>query len=272
LLFGQELLDNEDMFRQAIDACERNGELNREIYVLAADGGARKVLEQKLDDEPAAGVFVQNYYKNGEGLRQYLEGLISELRSNESALIPEIRLLEREKDKFALEVRGASVIGGFKRQGSLSEDEARGFMWAKKSCAGIEVAVSHDGARVPLRVTQSKPKARLVEADDGTLLCHVNVKASGVIEEFNFDGKSLSDNERLEKLSELYKETIREEILTTFQTLKDKNSDAYGFRELLRKTRPGLHKARESDWNSHFQSMNILPAVDVDIISAGAVK
>ncbi|MDR2750876.1 MAG: hypothetical protein LBC41_09465, partial [Clostridiales bacterium] len=49
LLFGQELLDNEDMFRQAIDACERNGELNREIYVLAADGGARKVLEQKLD-------------------------------------------------------------------------------------------------------------------------------------------------------------------------------------------------------------------------------
>jgi Ger(x)C family germination protein len=272
LLLGQSLLDDEHLLRQAIDACERNSELNRKIYVLAAEGGAKEILEKELKGEPAAGVFVQTYYKNGEGIQQNLESFISELRGSSDALLPEIRLLEKEEDSFTLEISGASVISGFKRDGSLSVDLARGFMWAKESCSGIEVAVSHDGARVPMRITQSKPKAFFEEASDGTLLCHVSVEAKGVIEEFNFDGKSLSDNEKLETLSALYKEAIRHEILDTFRELKERESDAYGFGELLRKKSPALHKVRKDDWKKHFASMNILPAVDVDIISAGAVK
>jgi len=95
LVLGNDLLMDETLFRQAIDAVERNRQISRKVYIMSTKERADEVLQQDLPGEPTLGLFMESYYKNSGGagffgFYRVLEKIIADLHSTGCTLIPEI--------------------------------------------------------------------------------------------------------------------------------------------------------------------------------------
>jgi len=109
LVLGNDLLMDDTLFRQAIDAVERNRQISRKVYIMSTKERADEVLQQDLPGEPTLGLFMESYYKNSGGtgffgFYRVLEKIITDLHSTGCTLIPEIEKrsqverLHRESD------------------------------------------------------------------------------------------------------------------------------------------------------------------------------
>ena len=308
LVLGNDLLSDEKLFRQAVDAMERNRDISQKLYIMSTKGRAGEILRLPLPGEPMLGLYMVNYYKNnGSGgsisFYKVLEKVVFDLRSTGCTLIPKIDKSgateqennedgdseddedtagdaeqdkketsgseEKKSDKITL--GGCAVIKDYKLVGWLDDLETRGFAWVIKDCRGTEVAVSYDNGYIPLKIYKSKPKIKFFQ-QDGKLICSIIVKISGAIHEHDSDGAELYDMD-YGALETAFAEAVSKEITETASKLRDKmGADVYNFKDLLRKKNYGLYKAYGDDWEKHFREMEIIPDVKVDIISIGIIK
>ncbi|MDR1541699.1 MAG: Ger(x)C family spore germination protein [Clostridiales bacterium] len=277
VIFGAELLGDEERFKEAIDACERNHEIGRKIFVLSTKGKASDILEADIGEEPSAGIYIENYYRNASSSgtlksHQGLSNIISDLRSGGNTLIPEVELKYTQGGDAYLELGGCAAVKGFKLAGFLDSKQTRGFEWVMGDARGAEVSVPFESGNEPLSVSSGRSKIRFQEIG-GNLECNVDVKVRGSIAESGFSEESLYDASALSKRSVKYEEAIKQEILDCAKLLQeDFGADAYGFLDMLRKRSYSAYKRVEGEWEENFKKMKIIPNVTVDIISAGAIK
>ncbi len=270
VVLGKEIIDDEKLFREAVDALERNRQISRKVIVLATKDKASKIVEAQTNAEPMVGMFVSNFYKNNHStvavsFKQDLESLIRSLRSTKTSIIPEI-LLEGEE----LILKGAAVIKDYKLTGWLTDIETRGYLWAKNLGEGAEISVNYKGDYIPLKVEKLSGGICFEKKPEG-ITCKVEVKATGVIEEFKMSNQSLQNEDRLKDLQNLYKDLIKTEITNTWKLFKNLNVDGFELKEELRKKNYSLYKEVENNWEQILENMQLETDIKVEIAGTGSI-
>ena len=272
VIFHEDILKDEYLFREALDAIERNRELSRSLLVLATSDDIKKVLDADIPGEPLVGAFIAEFYRKSEGaaitFKQDLEGLTRRLRSGGDALIPIISLEGKKKD-VQVKLGGTAVIKDFQMAGKLSDSQTRAFMWFNGKAKGALITAEHEGIDVPMRINSSKSKTSFYE-ENGRIICVLDINARAEVEEFDFLGIELNDDESLRELSEVCERIVSDEISQLFTTFRDElEVDGFGLHERLRKQNHVIFAAYGDEAYKH---MMLIPRVDLKITGAGVIK
>jgi len=286
LVFGKDLLSHEDLFRQAVDAMERDRNISRKLYLMSTKERAEGILKLNLPGEPELGLFVENYYKknNGNGSFSFyktLEKIISDLHSTGCTLIPEIK--KRDKDMSSTDdtdikeetgeiiFGGCAVIKDYQLAGWLDDEETQGYAWVIGNCRDSVITVQTDKGYMTLKVDKSKASIKFTQ-NSGKLECLIRVNVSGAIGECNSDAFDFNNIDNLQAYKELLEQSILKEITETAARLQyEMGADIYNFRDLLRKKNRQLYMEYGTDWEKYFREMLIMPVIKVDIISIGTI-
>ncbi len=272
VILGRDLLEDETLFRETIDALERNREINRKIIVLATEDNIKETLECKAEGEPLIGMFVSNFYKNNAdtislALKQDLQGLIRQLRSTNTAIIPKIAVKDNE-----IKLGGAAVIKDFKLKGFLDDEKMSGYLLFKDKANGAQITIPYENSYIPLRI--DKTKVNLNFSEDGYgLILQADFVISGNIEEYMFNNQKTLTREKLINLSEKFSEKIKSEVEDTFSYFQNiLYVDGYLLKDYLRKHDYDLYKKYEEDWDTAFEETIFDPKVIVQITGTGSIK
>lgn len=269
-VLGKDVLTDERLFREALDAMERNREINRKMIILSTQGEAKDILEAEIPGEPMVGMYIANYYKSnanrtGITFRQDLEKILLDLRATDCTVIPQI-----EKNDDEINLSGMAVMKDFKLAGFLDEKETRGYLWLNGGCKDAMIIAPYEDGYIPLRIAQNRSKLRFY--DDEGLVCHAIVNVEGNIAEYTFTGQSF-DDKTLQSLGDLFAEIIENEISATVRRMQeDFAADGYLFKEKLRKKNYPLFLQVIEDWENAYANMKIIPEAHVKITGAGAIR
>ncbi len=269
VVFGENVLKDEKLFREAVDALERNRQISRKVIILAANGKASDIVEAKVNSEPMIGLFVSNFYKNKQfsvavTFRKDLESLVRSLRASDTVVIPEISL---EGEEIVL--KGAAVVKNYKLVGTLNDVQTRGYLWARGRGEGGEISCSHKGDFIPLKVEKVRGDIGFDNTED-FLISRIKLNVTGNIPEFKMGLEKL-DQKRLNELQKVYEGAIKKEILDTWDVFKYHNADGLELKDLLRKKKYDLFKKYETDWDKAFADMKVDVEVKVEIVGTGSI-
>jgi Ger(x)C family germination protein len=272
VIFGKELLKDEELFREALDALERNRELSRNLIVLATSCDVEKALTAKGPGERLAGMYLSNFYRNNSGaattFRLVLEDLTRELRSGGDTLIPTLSL-EGEEENKRMKLDGAAVIRDFQLAGTLDGSQVRAFMWFNGNAEGALITVEYKGVNTALRVSSSRSDTSFYEAN-GSLICVIDIKARAEVEEFSFSGIQLNCDAALRELGAICGQSITDDIMRLFAVFRDDlETDGLGLRERLHKQNILLYTAYGDE---AYSAMIPVVRVDIEITGAGVIK
>lgn len=221
-VLGKDVLEDDVLFREAVDALERNPEISRKLIMLGTDSAALDILEAKAPGEPFMGLFVSNYYQNrsrpSATFRLDLEDMTEQLRRG-AGVIPKIQI---ENEEIRLE--GAAVMKDYKLAGWLNREQTRGYLWAKGNGVGAQLPACFEGTYLTLRVDRNKAKARFYE-DGEQSLCVLTIQVEGVIDELSKNEKT----ENLHALRRLYEDMIQSEVLEVCRAFQNEfQVDGFG--------------------------------------------
>ncbi len=271
VILGEELIKDEKLFKEAIDALERNQDISRKLIVLCTKDKAEDTLNTESATEPLLGVFISSYYRNNEQtvavtFLQDMEKTIRQLRASGNVMIPRI-----EVEGSEVKLSGCAVVKDFRLVKWLNEKQTRGFLWAKGKADGAQVTVDFNGIRPPLSVESCKSSITFSE-ESGALACNINVSAAGSVSEFIFKEK-LSDKGKLNTLCKLYENAINEEMLDIIGIFRNElKVDGLELKELLRKKDYKLYEKYKGDWDEVYSKMNIAVSTYVQIKNTGYIK
>ena len=211
IVLNDEILRDEKLLRETIDAFERSEQISGRTIVLSTKDKAKEILETNPPAESRVGMFVTSFYRSGHNtagtsFKQDLTKTIKELRSKESTIIPQVKLKGKE-----LEIGGGALISNFKLSKWLTEDETRGYLWTKGQAAGATVEVNIDGTFLPLKVNKNNSRTSFTKIND-MVICQTDIKVEGSIESFVF-GKNPGESVGLQELEKQYENLIFDEII-----------------------------------------------------------
>lgn len=248
-VFGIDVLEDGQKFRQALGLLEGHPEVDRMITLLATSANVPQILNASPREDAKSGYYVVNFYRlapksGGLSFHQTLESAMADLRLSGNTLIP----LIQDDGKAA----GAAVIKNFELAGQLDGEALRGLLWTKnRACEGAIV-----GEDIPLTVRRHRSSFRFNEKN-GRLQCIADIRIKGEISRFWGDAPASLDYEQL----------IAEEIKKSVQTIQQElNVDALKLRSTLRKKQRNLYNHYAQDWDRSFSEMEIVPLVRCKVI------
>ena len=269
-VLGEEILKNRQLFRETVDALERNPEISRKILVMSTDKSARDILGFKESIEPVS-IFISNFYKNNvDGsavtFKQTLENLVLDLRTAGNTIIPKVSIIED-----SLNIGGAAIIKDFEFVDWLNSEEMRGYLFVKESALNANIITRFEDTFVPLDVTKNKTKIHFVEDETGeNLICYIFIDVHGVVDEFTFTEESLATEKNLSDLSYLYKTIIEREVNACLSKFSKHDIDGLFLKEFLRKQNFSLYE-KYAYRDDFFDIFKIIPIAEVAVEGTGSV-
>jgi spore germination protein len=225
IVFGEDLLDDRELFCGALKSLDNVLESTRRIHVLAAKD-AEKILETKPPDE----IFPNSHALDFQRLSTLADGC---------AIIPKI---ERYEDE--LQLSGAIAIKNLQAAQKLSPEELQGFLWCFPN-GNKDAVVSVE--KNSMKVESHKVKITFTQPLTATIEVFVKGEAD--------------EPDEFDKFSQ----KISQEIIATAKILQAHALDAYDLREQLRKKNYRLYKHYTNDWQEIFPTIEIIPVVSVKI-------
>ncbi len=272
VVLGEEILKDEKLFREAIDALERNRQMNKNIIMLATRESADKILSAEV--EPMVGIYVSDFYQGSHDtaavtFEQNLDQIIRSLRS-ESKGTATIPLASLEKDGKELKLGGAVVMKDFKLVGYLNDLETRGYLLAFGNGEGARLNVNYDEKDVPVFVSSNKRKLYL-DYSGGRLKCSVDVSAKGSVEEFYFEGQRLDENV-LAHIKKSVEDEITKEVKNSFDIMQKKlKTDGFLLKDEFRKKYYNVYNEIKENWDEVYEQMEVEVKTEFEIIGTGGI-
>ncbi len=277
VLISEGVLKDSALFRETIDAFERNREISRKIIVMASGEPAEEILNADVPGEPMVGLFAASYYKNNVAastFKQDLEHVVGGLRSTGNTVIPKVEVKEKE-----IKLGGLAVIKDYKLAGWLDDHETRGYLLATGRADNAVIITEYNGTFVPLKVSGYRSKISFYEDVNG-LNCVINVNAEGTVDEYRLAPEAesgptaeLSGADATETLTRQYQEIIADDILKVLEKFeKEFKMDGLNFKDELRKHNYKLYNAYQDVVERNFADVPVYVDARVEITSTGAIK
>lgn len=274
LIFGQDLVDQEDKFIGTLDWFKRDQEVRDDIWiVLSKEKTAKELLtETDLKTFKITGLYLEDMLNNQKSVSRFnsaqLYQFIDELAAEGiSPTIPTARLITIE-DKRKSELGGTEVFKGIKSVGWLNPLESKGLLFViDKFEGGVIVIQDHwenQSIRVTLEVFKSKTERKILVMDE-ELMIEVDVKTMVNIAEIDSDVDILTEENR-QKFKQHAEDKIEKEIEAVIRKVqKEYKSDIFGFGLLIQREHPELWQRIKSDWNEIFPKVKTKVNVELDI-------
>lgn len=287
IVIGESVAKDSHLFREILDAIERDSLITRRASLVIAPESAAEVLKVQQSLLPFTGDFITKIFRNkdrsyrsGTGnIGHVLENLYATGATTISRIIP---------GKEDLKVAGAAVIKDYQLRGWLGEIETRAveIIKGRPVDAGIsieygktdarivsgEAAHGHDYHIIPIRLEYKTTKFHLQGEDPISI--RIEVIADGGIQQFYFDPEQdLLNPELIHRVEEKASKAIQEELEGTIKKLQEEfQTDVIGVGRYISRYHPKLWKKIEKEWKETFPTIEIVVDVKMQIRRVGLSK
>jgi len=272
MLIGEEVARDELLFREVLDAVERNPIMSRKVSIGIVEGPASDALELEPKLEGNVGMFLADIFRRKDRTQKAPlidlgEALIT-LHENGSALIPRIIPSSEE-----IKVAGAAVIKDYKMVGWLSATESNDITIANGQIQFITFAVPHMDQVVPLTITDGESSYEYVETENERKMI-INIEMEGDVEMFYLNAKEdILDPTFLTVIQDHASKIIKESMEGTVKKLQSEfNVDVLGFDRYLEKYKPRVWREIKGDWNEIFPTLTVEVNVETKLRRVGLSK
>lgn len=258
LVLGEDMLKDEKLFLELLDAIARNHELHQNMYVFAVPGRADEVFKVKPKVTNLLSTYISRVAENNlyqssiykMPAYQMYENLIN---TEGDTVIPTLRPSKEET-----KVSGVGVIKGYKLIGYLDDKDSETLSWLNNKANGGMIESSYNGNQIPYQYNDINTQLKLDKVEGEKLYMTYHIIAEGSAEEYVWPDKLL-EQKLLDNLQSSIEKTIENRckaVVEKFQ--KEFKVDLIGVNPYLRKHHPAIFKSIEKDYENHFESNVII--------------
>ncbi|MFZ5351249.1 MAG: Ger(x)C family spore germination protein [Bacillota bacterium] len=273
IVFGEELLKEEGIFKEVLDAMGRSHELHKSMYVFVVPGRAEEVFEIKPKYEKLLAMYVtgiaDNQRYSDRISKQAAYEMYNELlNSNGNTLIP--RLIP-SKDEVT--IKGVGIIKNYKLIGYLDGEEYLPVNWLRNKANSGLIEIYHKGIAVPFRYNEFKTNIKLDRVQDTKIQLTYSMETEGSVLEYIWD-KDMLEEEVILTLEKELEKKIEEETNRAIKRFKEEfGVDLIGVRDYLSKYQPDIYEAVEKDYDIRFvRDIEINVTADVKVRRVGIIE
>lgn len=212
IVFGQELLEDQKLFKEAIDNFSRDVKFGRGINLLVTEGKAGEITKSDNYQNPILGLYIMKYFNNtkqkkGYTKQQSLGNFVKEIRNTGVSILPIITNSEGEK---TVEISGAAVIKNYQLVGNLDKDEVQGMLFINGNIEDIPLVIQYGERNLTYVIENKKCQVNFIE--NNGIDTNIDLLIDGYIAEgVKLEQNELSDEQELQ-LESLIAEKVNEKI------------------------------------------------------------
>lgn len=273
LIFGEELVKDDELFKEALDAIGRTHDFHKSLYVFVVPGRAEEVFDvkpkyEKLLADYIAGVADNEVYVGKISKKTAFE-MYREFSINDgNTLLP--TLIPSESETKA---GGVAVIKDYKLVDYISENDSMYTNWLTGEAEGGIIRAKYKNIVTPFRYSEFKRSIKLDKIEDDKVILTYNFETEGFIEEYIWP-KDLLYQEILLVIEKDIEKTIIENSERIVKKIKDEYKvDFIGAEEYLYKFHNDIYeKLKQKSDTNILDSIVINIEADVKIRRVGIIE
>ncbi len=271
MLFGRELMEDQQLVKETVDKLSRDHELNRRMYVGVVDGLARDVLTIKPKVDRLIVGYLTRLFENemGSSRIRIMEArkFLSAMREGGDLIMPKITPYKDE-----VKIAGGAVIKNHKFLTWLSEEESVMSSLLEGEFEKGSLNVFYKGVPVSYSAFNAKRKIKYEGIQDGRLKFTISVDIEGDLEEVIL-GAELFDSKVIAHIEGLINKEIEKrcrDILNKYQC--QYKMDGIRLNEFLYKYHPKVWKGVKDNWEQVYCDALITVESDAKVRRIGMIK
>jgi spore germination protein KC len=252
LIFGEDLLKDDRLFRQLLDAVGRNHDFQRNMYVFVAPGKAEDAFKIKPKFAKLLSTYITGIAENNQYQSSIYRMTAYELYNNlidteGDTVIPTLTSSKEEAN-----VSGVGIIKDYKLIGYMQDEDSEALNWLNNKAKGGVISVQYNGVEIPYKYNELSTKLSLDRVEGNQLYFTYDMAAEGSAEEYIWDEKLL-DSALLNTLQTMLEKKIESRSKTVIAKLQEEyKMDLLGVGEYLRKHHPDIYESIEKDYENYF--------------------
>ncbi len=272
MLLGEAFVKDETLFREFLDAAEKEPLMSRRVSLAVVDGRAKDALNIKAKMEPNTGDLVSDLLSGtGQTDRAPITDfgrVAASLKENGNAVIPRITFSKDE-----IKVGGAAVIKDFHFVGWLGEIESLALNIIRNNIDSFGLNSYVENHLVPFDVTDAKTSYKLLQ-EDGRFVMEIEVMGEADIEQVFFMAKEdVLDPEYVKKVERAASGAVEQILEHTIGVAQGElETDVIHFEDYIKKFKPKLWKEIKEDWDTIFPNIETKVNVNIKIRRVGLAR
>lgn len=273
LIFGEDILKEEAIFKEVLDAIGRSNEFHRNMYVFVVQGRADEVFKIKpkftnLLAMYISGIAENNLYQSSI-YRMPAYQMYDNLENFKGdTVIPSLRASKDEA-----KVSGVGIIKNYKLIGYLDDEDSEALNWLNNTASGGIIEGEYNGIKIPYKYNDFDTNLVLDKVEGDKIYLTYNMITEGSATEYIW-GEKLMDQKLLDTLEKSIGKSIEDRsksVINKFQ--KELKVDLVGVAEQLRKHNPRVYKSIEKDYESYFSNNVVIDVkAKVSIRRVGTIE
>lgn len=258
LIFGEELLKDEKLFKEILDAVGRSHEFHRNMYIFAVPGKAEEVFQikpkfAKLITEYLSGITENNLYQSSIYKMPAYDMYNNLINNNGDTVIPTLRPSKEEA-----KISGVGIIKDFKLVGYLDDRGSETLNWLNNTANGGVIESKHKEAFVPFKYNDFTTDLVLDKVEGDKLYFTYKMEAEGSAEEYMW-GEKLLEQAVLDDVEKVLEKNIEDRSKAVVKKFQEEfKVDLIGIGDYLRKHHPQIYKSIEKDYESYFSNKVVI--------------
>lgn len=273
IIFGQELLNDSELFKQALDFLGRSHELHKSMYVYATPGKVEDVFKvepmfDRLLAPYIAGISDNNSYVSAIPKMTLADLLVSMENSDGNGILP---LLVPSKD--SVEIDRMAIIKNYRLIALTDPDDSRAINRLNGKASGGTIDFDYQGSTSTYSYYSFNRKISLNKISDGKIYLDYKLEAEGSVEGYMI-GERLMNETILRDMEKTIEKEIEKDGQDTIKKLQQSYKvDLIGAGEYLRKHQPRVYKEIESDYDNYFADKIVINVeADAKVRRVGVLK
>ncbi|MGB7605016.1 MAG: Ger(x)C family spore germination protein [Lutisporaceae bacterium] len=254
LIFGEDLLKDETLFKEVLDAVGRSNEFHRNMYVFTVHGRADEVFKIKPKYTSLLAMYISGIAENSlyqsSIYRMPAYEMYDNLENFEGdTVIPSLRASEEEA-----KVSGIGIIKNYKLVGYLDDKDSETLNWLNNTASGGVIEGEYNGIQIPYKYNDFNTKLVLEKVEGDKIYLTYYMVAEGSATEYIW-GEKLMEQKLLDTLEKSIGKNVEDRsksVINKFQ--KEFKVDLIGVAEHLRKHNPKIYKSIEKNYESFFSN------------------
>lgn len=253
IIFGEELLKDEELLKEVLDGGARYHEIHESMYAFAVQGRAEEVFDVEPLFDRLIGTYISGLADNSDYVSMIFKLTLGELITKIKNQKGNVVIPRMAASKHELKVDGAAVIKNYKLIGYLSDDEVVAYNWVTDNAEGGIISVEFRDVSTTFMHYRFGRRIKLDKIEEGKIYLNYEMEIEGSVEEYKL-GSNLMDVEILKEMEkEIEKKMVgwSEQLIKKFQ--EEYKVDLIGAGNYLSKYHPKIYKTIEKDYDRYFQ-------------------
>jgi Ger(x)C family germination protein len=258
LVFGEDLLKDESLLKEVLDAVGRSHEFHRNMYVFVVPGRTEEVFKIKpkytsLLATYISGIAENNLYQSSIYKMPAYEMYNNLTNFDGDTVIPSLRASKEEA-----KVSGVGIIKNYKLAGYLDDKDSETLNWLNNSANGGLIAAKYNNIEIPYIYNDFNTRLELDKVEGDKIYLTYQMEAEGSAEEYIW-GERLMDQKLLDILEKDLEKTIEDRSKSVVEKFKNEfKVDLIGVQPYLSKHQATIYKSIEKDYESYFTNNIII--------------